>query len=150
MLARTALDTVVSGSVAGRRFSMLLLGVFAGIALFLAAVGLYGVLSYAVLQRTQEIGIRLAIGAAPGQLLRLIVRDGLKLTIAGIVLGLAGSLALSQFVTALLFDLTPFDPASYVLPAVVLLAVGTLACHLPARRARPGLAGRRRAALHWP
>jgi putative ABC transport system permease protein len=133
--AIAALETIVGGSMAGRRFSMLLLGVFAVVALFLAAVGLYGVLSYTVMQRTQEIGIRLAIGAAPGQLLRLVVRDGLKLTVAGIVLGLAGALALSQFVRALLFDLTPFDPVSYLLPAVVLLAVATLACHLPARRA---------------
>ena len=133
--AIAALADVVDGSMASRRFSTLLLGSFAGIALFLAAVGLYGVLSYAVTQRTQEIGVRLAIGAAPPQLLRMVVGDGLKLTLAGIALGLAGALALSRLVTSLLFDVTPFDPVSYVLPAVILLAVSVLACHIPARRA---------------
>ena len=115
---------------------MLLLGLFATIALLLAAVGLYGVVSYSVSQRTQEIGVRLAIGAprsasfsgwSSGQ--------GMKLVIAGIVLGLAGALALARVVSTLLFEVTPFDPPSYASTVIALVAVAALACYVPARRA---------------
>ena len=129
------LDEVVSDSVAQRRFSMLLLAAFALVALFLAAVGLYGVVAYAVSQRTQEIGVRMAIGAQRGDVLSLIVGGGMKLAAIGVVLGLVGALALSGAVRTMLFDVTPLDPASYGITALVLLAVAVLACYVPARRA---------------
>ena len=129
------LATVVSESVAQRRFSMLLLALFAGVALFLAAVGLYGVVSYTVSQRTREIGLRLAIGASPGDVLKMVVGGGMKLAAVGVVIGLAGALALTSLIAKLLFDVTPFDPASYGATALLLLAVAALACYVPARRA---------------
>jgi putative ABC transport system permease protein len=129
------LASVVSDSVAQRRFSMLLLVAFALIALFLAAIGLYGVVAYTVSQRTQEIGVRMAIGAQRGDVLRLIVGGGMRLALIGVVMGLAGALALARVVSGMLFDVTPFDPASYGTTAGVLLAVAALACYMPARRA---------------
>jgi putative ABC transport system permease protein len=131
----TPLADVVSESVAERRFSMLLLGLFAGVALFLAAVGLYGVVSYTVSQRTQEIGLRMAIGAEPGQVMRMVVGGGMKLALLGVVLGIAAALGLANLVASMLFGVTPFDPVSYALTAGVLLVVAALACYLPARRA---------------
>jgi putative ABC transport system permease protein len=131
----TSLTTVVSDSVAQRRFSMLLILLFALLALFLAAVGLYGVVSYVVRQRTREIGLRMAMGAQPGDVVRMILGGGLKLVAVGIVLGLAAALALTSLVQAMLFEVTTFDPASYAGTAAVLLAVAALACYVPARRA---------------
>ena len=133
--AMTPLASVVSDSVAARRFSMLLLGMFAVIALFLAAVGLYGVVAYSVSQRTQEIGLRMAIGAQPGDVLRMVVGGGMKLALVGVAIGIACALGLARVVTTMLFEVTPFDPASYLATALVLLAVATLACYVPARRA---------------
>ena len=133
--AITPLAEVVSDSVAQRRFSMLLLAVFAVVALFLAAIGLYGVVAYAVSQRTQEIGVRIAIGAQRGDVLGLIVGGGMKLAAIGVAIGLAGALALSGMVRAMLFELTPMDPASYAGTALVLLIVAAFACYVPARRA---------------
>jgi len=121
--------------VAQRRFSMLLLSAFALTALFLAGVGIYGVVSYSVRQRTQEIGVRLAIGAARRDVLTLIVGGGMKLAIGGVVLGLAGALGAAQLITAMLFNVTPFDPASYVATAALLLTIAAVACYVPARRA---------------
>jgi putative ABC transport system permease protein len=131
----TALDTVVSESVGQQRFSMLLLGLFALVALFLAAVGLYGVVAYTVTQRTQEIGLRMAIGAQRGDVLKMVVGGGMKLAIIGVAIGIAGALAAANVVASLLFEVTPFDPASYIATAAVLLAVAALACYVPARRA---------------
>jgi predicted permease len=129
------LADVVSGSLDQRRFSVLLLGLFATIALLLAAVGLYGVIAYSVSQRTQEIGVRLAIGAPRSRLLGMVVGQGMKLVVAGIVLGLAGALALARLVSTLLFEVTPFDPPSYASTVIALVAVAALACYVPARRA---------------
>jgi putative ABC transport system permease protein len=129
------LSTIASESIASQRFSMLLLALFAGTALFLSAVGLYGEDAYSVTQRTREIGLRVAIGAGPGDVLRLVVGGGLKLAVVGVVIGLAGALALSSLVKSLLFDVVPSDPASYALTAGILLVVALLACYLPARRA---------------
>jgi putative ABC transport system permease protein len=129
------LADVVNESVAEQRFSMLLLGLFAGVALFLAAVGLYGVVSYTVSQRTQEIGLRMAIGAEPGQVMRMVVGGGMKLALLGVALGIAAALGLANLVAAMLFGVTPFDPVSYAATAGVLLVVAALACYLPARRA---------------
>jgi putative ABC transport system permease protein len=129
------LADVVSDSLAQRRFSMLLLSLFAVIALLLAAVGLYGVISHSVSARTQEIGVRLAIGAPRGRLLAMVIGQGMALVCAGIVVGLAGALALARLVSTLLFEVTPFDPPSYAGTVVALLAVALLACWVPARRA---------------
>jgi putative ABC transport system permease protein len=129
------LADVVSDSLAQRRFSMLLLSLFALIALLLAAVGLYGVISHSVSVRTQEIGVRLAIGAPRGRLLAMVIGQGMALVLAGIVVGLAGALALARLVSTLLFEVTPFDPPSYASTVFALLVVALLACWVPARRA---------------
>jgi putative ABC transport system permease protein len=131
----SALSEVVNESTSERRFSLLLLGIFALMALFLAAVGLYGVMAYAVSQRTQEIGVRKALGAGRGDILRMIVGEGLTLTLAGVAIGLAGAVAVSRLIRKLLFEVTPLDPVSYVATAAVLLSVAVLASYVPARRA---------------
>jgi putative ABC transport system permease protein len=136
--AMTPLATAVNESLAQRRFSMLLLGLFACIALFLAAVGLYGVVAYTVSQRTQEIGLRMAIGAQRSDVLRLVVGGGMKLAVAGVAIGIACALGLARLVVSMatmLYEVTPFDPASYSATALVLLVVAALACYVPARRA---------------
>ena len=129
------LADVISESVAQRRFSLLLLSVFALVALFLAAVGLYGVVAYTVSQRTQEIGLRMAIGAQRDDVMRMVLGGGMKLAVVGVVLGTLGALGLARVVAAMLFEVTPFDPTSYATTTAVLLAVSALACYLPARRA---------------
>jgi putative ABC transport system permease protein len=129
------LEDVVTESVAERRFALLLLVLFALVALFLAGVGLYGVVAYAVSLRTQEIGLRMAIGAQRGNVLRMVVGGGMKLALAGVAIGIAGALALADIVESLLYDVTPFDPASYAATSLILLAVAALACYVPARRA---------------
>jgi putative ABC transport system permease protein len=129
------LSSVITRSVAQRRFSMLLLGVFAFVALFLAAVGLYGVVAYAVSQRTQEIGLRIAIGAQRGDVLRLVLGNGMKLALLGVAIGVGGALALSRYIATMLFEVDRFDAPSYAATAAVLLAVSALACYVPARRA---------------
>ena len=133
--AMTPLTDVVSESIAQRRFSMLLIAVFAALALILAAVGLYGVVSYSVSQRTQEIGLRMAMGAQRGDVIRLVVGGGMKLAIIGAVIGIAVALALSSVMATMLFELTPLDGVSYTGTAAVLLAVAVVACYVPARRA---------------
>jgi putative ABC transport system permease protein len=129
------METIVGDSVAPRRFGMRLLGAFALVALVLAAVGIAGVVSYSVTQRTQEIGIRLALGAQPGDVLRLIVRGSLWWTLAGLVGGLVAALALGRYMETLVFGVKPTDP--FVLGAVsfVLLVVSMGAAYLPAREA---------------
>jgi putative ABC transport system permease protein len=129
------LADVVNESVAQRRFSMMLLGLFAFVALFLAAVGLYGVVAYTVNQRTQEIGLRMAIGAEPRDVMRMVVGGGMKLATIGVAIGIAGALALASLIASMLYGVTAFDPASYIVTALVLLAVAALACWIPARRA---------------
>jgi putative ABC transport system permease protein len=129
------LRDVLTESVAQRRFSMLLLAAFALTALFLAGVGIYGVVGYSVSQRTQEIGVRLAIGAERRDVLALVVGGGMKLAMIGVAVGLAAALAMAQLITSMLFHVTPFDPASYAVTAGVLLAIAAIACYLPARRA---------------
>jgi putative ABC transport system permease protein len=129
------LDTVITESVAQRRFSMLLLAAFAFVALFLAAVGLYGVLAYAVSQRTQEIGLRMAIGAQHTDILRMVLGGGMKLAAVGVGVGLLAALSLSRYLATMLFGVTPFDAVSYSATVAVLLTVSLLACYVPARRA---------------
>jgi putative ABC transport system permease protein len=129
------LSNVITQSVAQRRFSMLLLGMFAVVAMFLAAVGLYGVVAYAVSQRTQEIGLRMAIGAPRGDVLRLVLGNGMKLALLGVAIGVGGALALSRYIATMLFEINRFDALSYAATAAMLLAVSALACYVPARRA---------------
>jgi putative ABC transport system permease protein len=129
------LEQLVGTSVAPRRFNMLLLGTFAGVALILAAVGLYGVMSYSVTWRTQEIGIRMALGAKRADVLRLIVRQGMTMTLIGLAVGLLGAFLLSRLIVGLLYGVSATDPLTFVVVSVVLLAVALLACLIPARRA---------------
>jgi putative ABC transport system permease protein len=125
----------VSDSVAKRRFNMWLVGSFAVLASLLAAVGIYGVISYAVSRRTHEIGIRLALGAERRNILRLVIGQGLALTLIGIAVGLAGSVALTRLISNLLFGVSATDPLTFVGVSVLLVVIALLACFIPARRA---------------
>jgi len=129
------MSDVAAGSFAARRFNMSLLSLFAGLALVLAAVGIYGVMSYAVTQRTQEIGIRMALGASSINVLTLVIRNGLFLVTIGLVVGLAGAFALTRLLATLLYGVTPTDALTMVAVSLVLVGVALLACFLPARRA---------------
>jgi putative ABC transport system permease protein len=129
------MEQALAQSVAARRFSMILLAVFALLALILAAVGIYGVISYSVAQRTREVGIRMALGAKTIDVLKLVMRDGLKLVFVGIVVGLGGALSLTRLMTTLLFGVTATDALTYVTVALGLIIVALLACCIPARRA---------------
>ena len=129
------LEQLLGTSVAPRKFNMLLLGIFAGVALLLAAVGLYGVMSYSVSWRTQEIGIRMALGANRADVLKLVVRQGMMMTLIGLVLGLAGAFALSRVLTGMLYGVSATDPLTFTGVSIVLLVVALLACLIPARRA---------------
>jgi len=122
-------------SLAQSRFSTMLLTAFGAIALILAAIGVYGVISYGVTQRTQEIGIRMALGARHADVLAMVVRHGAALAGIGLAVGLAGALALSSMLTSLLFQVSPTDPPTFAAGMVVLTAVAVLAAALPAHRA---------------
>ena len=129
------MSEVAAISFAARRFNMSLLSLFAGLALALAAIGIYGVMSNAVTQRTQEIGIRVALGARSIDVLKLIIRNGLTLVIVGVAIGLAGAFALTRLMTTLLFGVTPTDGLTIGVVSAVLVGVALLACFIPARRA---------------
>lgn len=129
------MNEVAASSFAARSFNMLLLAIFAGLALALAAVGIYGVMSYAVTQRTQEIGIRMALGARAPDVLRLIIKSGMTMTLIGVVIGVAGAVALTRVMSTLLFGVTPTDKLTFAAVSLVLIVVALLACYLPARRA---------------
>ena len=129
------MDDYISATVAGPRFNATLLVIFAGVALILTIVGLYGVMSYSVAQRTNEIGIRMALGAQTGDVLRLIVSQGFKLVLIGLGIGLAGAFALMRVISSLLFGVTTKDPLTFAAVAVLLTLVALLACYIPARRA---------------
>ena len=129
------MEDLMASSVAARRFNMLLIGLFAGLGLVLAAVGIYGVISYSVNQRTHEIGVRVALGAGRRDILRLIVGEGLVLTLTGVGLGLAAAFALTRLLAGLLFGVGARDPLTFAGVAALLAVVALLACYLPARRA---------------
>jgi putative ABC transport system permease protein len=129
------MEEVISTTTAPRRFNTLLLGVFAAIALLLATVGIYSVISYSIALRTQEIGIRMALGARRTGILLMVMRRGMLLTLIGTVIGLAGAFALTRWMSSMLFGVTASDPATYVVVVFVSLGAAVLACSIPARRA---------------
>jgi putative ABC transport system permease protein len=131
----SSLQEVVQASIAPMRSSMLLLTLFAAVAMVLASVGVFGVVSFVVSQRVREIGIRIALGADPAAVRRLILGQGMKQALSGVVLGIVGSLALTRVMTTLLFGVSPTDPATFAAAAAALLTVAALACDVPARRA---------------
>jgi ABC-type antimicrobial peptide transport system permease subunit len=130
-----SLEQYLTASLAPRRFNLRLILTFAATALLLACMGVYGTVSYGVAQRTQEIGIRLALGALPRDIFRLVVSQGMRLTLAGVGLGLIGALGLTRFLSSLLYGVSPADPVTYVGIALLLLGISLLACYVPARRA---------------
>jgi putative ABC transport system permease protein len=125
----------VADAMGFARLSAALLGVFAAVALVMAALGVFGVLSFAVTQRTRELGIRIALGAAPAAVRRMVVAQGLVLVALGLALGLAGALALTRLMSSLLYGVQPTDPVTYAGVVAVLVAIAALASWLPARRA---------------
>ncbi|HEV7796546.1 MAG TPA: FtsX-like permease family protein [Pyrinomonadaceae bacterium] len=131
----STLEMIVAESMAQPRLNMVLMGLFGMLALVLAAVGIYGLLSFAVTQRTQEIGIRMALGAQVTDVLRLILKQGMTLALVGVGLGLCGAFALTRLLRGLLFGVTPTDAMTFITVSGVLLAVALLACYVPARRA---------------
>ena len=129
------MDDIVADTLAARRFSMIVLASFATLALVLSTVGIYGVVSYTVGQRTHEIGLRMALGASRVDVLRIVLSQGAKLAALGVATGLAASLALTQLMGSMLYGVTATDPLTFVGVAVILMLVALAACYIPARRA---------------
>ncbi|MDE3108466.1 MAG: ABC transporter permease, partial [Acidobacteriota bacterium] len=129
------LKSIISRSLAARRFSMILLAIFAALALVLSCIGIYGVISYLVGQRTHEIGVRIALGAQPASVLRLILGQAARMALVGIAVGLAGSLALTRLISKMLFGVSAYDPLTFAAVASLLVVVALAACYVPARRA---------------
>ena len=130
-----ALDKIKSESLGNVRLRSALIAVFAGMALVLAAVGLYGVISYSVVQRTREIGIRVALGASPRRIAELVIKNALALTLFGLVAGIAGAIGLARFLSSVLFEVSPYDPLALGTAVVVLTVTALFACLIPVRRA---------------
>jgi putative ABC transport system permease protein len=130
-----SMEQVVARSIAPQRFNMLLIGLFAGLGIGLAAIGIYGVVSYSVAQRTQEIGIRMALGAQTLDILRLVLQQGFGLALAGVAIGLIAALALTRLMASLLFGVSATDPLTFIAVSLLLGGIALLACFLPARRA---------------
>jgi putative ABC transport system permease protein len=128
-------NSIVAASVAQPRVLSHFVGVFAGFALLLAAIGIYGVMAYSVAARTQEIGIRMSLGAEPRDIVKLVVGQGMRLALLGVAIGIAASLALTRLISRLLFGVNATDPVAFSLAAVVLAITALAACYLPARRA---------------
>jgi len=129
------MDQLRDASAAPRRFSTLLLAIFAAVALALAVIGIYGIMSWSVGQRRQEIGIRMAVGADRANILRLILGRGLRLAAAGVAIGLGSTLALTRVLQSLLFEISPHDPWILSGVSLLMLAIAAAACYIPARRA---------------
>jgi FtsX-like permease family len=135
VLLRPTVEAALTQSIAPRRFAVFLLGVFAATALLLALIGIYGVIAYSVAQRTQEIGVRMALGAERQAVVMMVVRQGMSIAIAGLVLGVAAALALTRVMTGLLYEVTPTDPATFAAVIGVLAATALAACGGPAFKA---------------
>jgi putative ABC transport system permease protein len=131
----STMDQIIARSVADRRFALELLGVFAAVALLLAAIGIYGVMSYAFSQRTHEVGIRMALGAQRLDILRMALVEGMRIVVIGLVVGLAGAAALTRFFQSMLFNVAPSDPIAFFSASAVLAGVAFFACYIPAQRA---------------
>jgi ABC-type antimicrobial peptide transport system permease subunit len=129
------MDQLLGNSLAARRLTLVLMGSFAALALLLAAIGVYGVISYSVRGRTHEIGIRMALGAQRSDVLNLILAQGARLALLGVAIGLGAALALTRWMETLLFETRPTDPLTFAVTAAVLASVALFACYLPARRA---------------
>jgi ABC-type antimicrobial peptide transport system permease subunit len=129
------MDQLLYESVASSRFRAMLFGVFAALALVLAVIGIYGVMAYSVSQRTNEIGIRMALGAQRGEVMRLVLGQGTKLTLLGVVLGITAAVALTHLMSSLLFSVSATDPLTFVGVDILLTLVALAACYVPARRA---------------
>jgi ABC-type antimicrobial peptide transport system permease subunit len=129
------MDDVVASSFAARRLSMILLAAFAALALILSCVGIYGVISYLVSQRTHEMGLRLALGAQRSDVMRLVLAHGAKMALIGVTIGIAAALGLTRLMANQLFGVTAHDPLTFLAVAILLMLVALLACYLPARRA---------------
>ena len=129
------MDDLLDRSVAQRRFNMLLLGLFASMAIVLAIIGIYGVLSYSVSQRTHEIGVRMALGAKQGDIFKLVIGQGMMMALIGIAVGMGTAFAVTRIISSLLFGVSATDPLTFASIAVLLAAVAFMACYIPARRA---------------
>jgi ABC-type antimicrobial peptide transport system permease subunit len=132
------MEEIIAQSLSPQRFPMILLGVFAGLALLLASIGIYGVISYSVAQRAREIGIRMALGADKREVFRIVIGQGLRLTLGGLVIGVAAALILTRLVTSwssLVYGIGTTDPLTFIAVSLVLTGVAGLACYIPARRA---------------
>jgi putative ABC transport system permease protein len=129
------MEELVRRAVAPQRFNLSLLALFAGLGLLLSAIGIYGVMAYSVTQRTQEIGLRMALGAQTRDVLKLVVRSGMKHALTGVAIGLAGAFALTRLMTSLLFGVTPTDVTTFATVSGLLVLVALLACYPPPRRA---------------
>jgi len=126
---------MMASTVDRQRFTLVLMIIFASLGTLLAAVGIYGVISYIVAQRTHEVGIRIALGAGRNDVLKMIIRQGLSPAMVGIVIGVAGASGMAHFLSSMLFGVKPTDPLTFIAVAVLLAAVAVLACYIPARRA---------------
>jgi putative ABC transport system permease protein len=133
--AMKTMDAWLTTSVSAPMYRTSLLALFALVALVLASTGIYGVMSYSVTQRTHEIGVRMAVGAARSDVLKLVVRQGMTLVAIGLAIGLLGAFALTRVLSSLLFEITPKDPTTFIAVAIALPLVALVACYLPARRA---------------
>jgi putative ABC transport system permease protein len=128
-------DEIVSESIADRRFSMILLGIFGSVALTLAAIGIYGIMAYSVKRRTREIGIRMALGGRPRDVLRLVVGQGMRLTLIGLLLGAIAAFLATRLMSTMLYGVSPNDPLTFVAAVALLAVIAWIASWLPARRA---------------
>jgi ABC-type antimicrobial peptide transport system permease subunit len=135
MYETRTMETIVADSMSARRFSMILLSIFASLALLLSSIGIYGVISYLASQRTREIGIRVALGAQRRDVLRMMLGEGMKMALVGVAIGVAVALGLTRLISQMLFGVSPTDPLTFFAVALVLTGAALAACYIPSRRA---------------